>query len=420
MMRTGLFIVALLLGGCESDAPPEASSPADDVPAVLEASPPVRSPELVADAAVVEHGRALLSQYQCNRCHDIAGVEPPELDYDCAGCHQQILAGTFEATPEELAQWQGRLHSLDEVPSLTQTDRLSRAWVAGFLPDAHDVRPNLLASMPRFSMPAKDADAIAAFLVPTAESSAPEAGDPTTGRALLESKGCASCHRMTGVPALAARPTPETLAPDVFARGQKMAPDLRFARDRMRPAAMVEWIVDPKLVKADASMPSMGVTRSEAIDIATYLQEAELGPIPLGEPPVLPPVLDRAVTYAEVHERIFGKICRHCHSDPNVVIGDGGPGYDGGFGFPKRALDLSTYAGLRSGSLDDDGKRRSVFKDVDGQPRIVAHLLARHSELAGRPVEGVRGMPLGLPPIPMDDIVLLKTWIEQGRKKGPA
>ena len=166
-------------------------------------------------------------------------------------------------------------------------------------------------------------------------------------------------------------------------------------------------------------MPTLGVTEAEALDIAAYLHQAELESVALGEVPELPASLQREVTYAEVHERIFGKICRHCHSDPNVVIGDGGPGYDGGFGFPKRALDLSTYEGVRSGSLDDDGKRRSIFKEVDGQPRIVAHLLARHAEVAGRPVEGVRGMPLGLPPIPMEDIVLLKTWIEQGRKKGP-
>ena len=198
-----------------------------------------------------------------------------------------------------------------------------------------------------------------------------------------------------------------------------MAPDLRFARDRMRPAAMLEWILDPKAVKPDAAMPSFGVTQSEAIDIVAYLLEAELEAVPVVELPALPPVLERAVTYAEVYDRIFGRICRHRHSDPNVVIGDGGPGYDGGFGFPKRALDLSTYEGLRSGSLDDAGKRRSVFKELDGQPRIVAHLLARHAEVAGQPIEGVRGMPLALPPIPMDDIVLLKTWIEQGRKKGP-
>ena len=410
-----VLIAGLLLAACESephsDVTAEAPQPRVEAPAA-----PL---ETAADPAMVEHGKALVGQYQCNRCHQIAGIAPPELDYDCVGCHQKIQAGDFEATPEELAGWQARLHSLDEVPSLTHTDRFDRTWVAGFLPDAHDVRPNLLASMPRFAMAPADAQAIAAFLVPSAEAQAPTLGSPEQGRALLSSKGCMSCHRMTGVPAVPALPTAEPLDAAVLARGQKMAPDLRWARDRMRPASLVAWIVDPAAVKADAAMPALGITEAEAADIAAYLTSAPLEPMALGEIPELPPPLEREVTYAEVHERIFGKICRHCHSDPNVVIGDGGPGYDGGFGFPERALDLSTYEGVRSGSLDDDGKRRSLFKDVHGQPRIVAHLLARHAEVAGQRVEGVRGMPLGLPPIPIDDILLLKTWIEQGRKKGP-
>jgi cytochrome c2 len=421
-----LAAVGLLgLGACESE--PAAESPPAPVPAQAQAQPrasvveaPARAPEAAATSAQVEAGKALIAKYECNRCHTIDAVPPTDLEHDCAGCHQKILAGDFEATPEELAAWQGRLHSLVEVPTLSHTDRFSRQWLSTFLPEAHDVRPNLLASMPRFDMAPEDAEAIAAFLVPTAEPEPPAFGDADRGRTLLENKGCASCHRMTGVPSLAARPTPEPLPADVFARGQAMAPDLRYVRDRMRPASLVQWIVDPKAVKPDASMPALGVTEAEAADIAAYLVQAELEPVPLGELPVLPPALDREVTYAEVDERIFHKVCRHCHSDPNVVIGDGGPGYHGGFGFTKRGLDVSTYEGLRSGSIGDDGKRRSVFKPVEGKPRIVAHLLARHAEVAGRPVEGVRGMPLGLPPIPMKDIVLLNTWIEQGRKRGPA
>lgn len=418
MRKAWALAVLLPLMGCDSAPSPDVVEPPQTQ--VVPAKPtPVRTLEPAADAEAIEHGSSLVSKYQCNRCHDIAEVEPPELDHDCAGCHQKILAGDFDATPDELAHWQGRLTSLDQVPSLTDTDRFSRRWVAAFLPAAHDLRPNLAASMPRFSMSTPDAEAISAFLVPTAEPEPPPLGDPDRGRELLSSKGCMSCHRMSGVPSVAALPTATPLAADVLARGQKLAPDLRWARDRLRPASLVAWIVDPAAVKADAVMPSLGLKVSEAADIAAYLVVAELQPVPVTEVPPLPRSLDRAVSYAEVHERIFGKICRHCHSDPDVVIGDGGPGYDGGFGFPRRKLDLSTYAGLRSGSLDDEGERRSVFTPVQGEPRIVAHLLARHAEVAGQPVEGVRGMPLGLPPIPMDDIALLKTWIEQGRKKGP-
>ena len=177
-MRRGLFIGALLLGACDPKPQPavaaESGVVADAGPEASVASP-TRALEAAADAATVAHGKALVSHYQCNRCHDIDGVTPPQLEYDCAGCHQEILAGTFDASAEELTRWQGRLTSFDEVPSLTHTDRFVRTWVASFLPDAHDVRPNLPTSMPRFSMPAEDAEAIAAFLVPSAEPEVPEA-----------------------------------------------------------------------------------------------------------------------------------------------------------------------------------------------------------------------------------------------------
>jgi hypothetical protein len=32
-------------------------------------------------------------------------------------------------------------------------------------------------------------------------------------------------------------------------------------------------------------------------------------------------------------------------------------------------------------------------------------------------VEGVTGMPLGLPPLPPQDIALIEAWIDQGRLK---
>jgi hypothetical protein len=44
-------------------------------------------------------------------------------------------------------------------------------------------------------------------------------------------------------------------------------------------------------------------------------------------------------------------------------------------------------------------------------------LLARHEELAGRPSDEVRGMPLGLPPVALADIQVVDTWIAQGRPR---
>ena len=89
-------------------------------------------------------------------------------------------------------------------------------------------------------------------------------------------------------------------------------------------------------------------------------------------------------------------------------------------GFPARGLNLATYQGISSGITDPaTGKRRSVFAPgPDGKtPLLIAALMARHAEVAGQPVPGVRGMPLGLPPMPLEDIQRVITWVAQGRPR---
>jgi hypothetical protein len=124
----------------------------------------------------------------------------------------------------------------------------------------------------------------------------------------------------------------------------------------------------------------------------------------------------RPVAWQEVADRVFRKVCWHCHSAPFYAAGDGGPGNTGGFGFRPRGLDLSTHAGISSGLIGDDGRRRGVFAPTaDGTPRIIAVLMARRLEERGGEVPGIRGMPLGLPAMSLEDIQLVETWIDQGR-----
>lgn len=429
-MRSSWLVCALVLASCdEPQRAPESHAAVETVATPTEPESPPRALELAADAPSRTRGEALVKQYECNRCHTIAAVAKTTFELDCVGCHRHIVGREvvpnepLEASAAEWARWRTNVHSLVEVPVLAGTDRFQRAWLASFLQDTHDLRPNLAPSMPRLSISAEDAAAIAAFLVPAAEAAMPAddaPGDAARGRAIMEAKSCGTCHRMEGTDALPAPGLPMTIAPDVLARAQQMAPDLRFARDRLRPEALVQWLMDPQVSKPGTEMPTYPLTRAEAKDVAAYLVETPLGAVERTEVPKRLPVLAREVFWDEVHEKVFAKTCRHCHSDPEIVIGDGGPGYTGGFGFRKRALDLNSYEGARAGSLDDGGKRRSVLAPLpDGTPRIVAHLMARHAEAAGAPVDGVRGMPLALPPLPLEDIQLLETWIAQGKKRGP-
>ncbi|MFO0572318.1 MAG: cytochrome C oxidase Cbb3, partial [Polyangiaceae bacterium] len=132
-------------------------------------------------------------------------------------------------------------------------------------------------------------------------------------------------------------------------------------------------------------------------------------------PPRLP-VLDRKVTFDEVDTQVLRKTCRHCHTNPDIARGDGGPGMTGGFGFAPRKLDFSTYESTNGGLLDLKGERMSVFsKTKDGTPLLVAGLIARQREEAGEIDPDVRGMPLGLPAVSAEDVQLVETWIAQGR-----
>ncbi|MEL6180671.1 MAG: cytochrome C oxidase Cbb3, partial [Myxococcota bacterium] len=160
------------------------------------------------------------------------------------------------------------------------------------------------------------------------------------------------------------------------------------------------------------------LTETEAEDIATAILTTALAQPPSQPLPERPPILKRKVTFAEVDAAVFHAICWHCHSEPAYADGDGGPGNTGGFGFAGRGLNLSSYSAISMGLLDADGQRRSLFTSVsadDKTPYLIAVLRARQAEVNGRPVPGLRGMPLGLPPLSPEQIQLVDSWIAQGR-----
>lgn len=378
--------ILLLVVGCEEPAP--------DAPV----APPEVEAAHVPDAA---RGRALIERFECARCHTGPLLAEVSEERSCVGCHQSILSGEFDAPSAELRRWQHALVSLNHAPALG--GRLRPDWIVAFLQNPHDVRPGLPATMPRLPIAPEQAQDIAAALTEGAPTDDEEAtaGDPAPGLALLEAR-CTSCHAYGGV--LDAEPAGEG-APIA------LAPDLRHTRARMSRAAILRWLADPGPL-----MPNPNLSDAEAAQVADALLHA-----PLAEPPpaALPerlPVLDRPVRFDEVAERVLSQTCWHCHADPDFAMGDGGAGNTGGFGYPGRGVNLLDYAGVSSGYVADDGERRSMFaEDEDGTPHLVRVLMARHAEEAGEPLDGVTGMPLGLPALPLEDIQLVETWIAQGR-----
>jgi cytochrome c5 len=452
LSTSGLLLAAGLLasfGACSGE--PTSGSPAP--PASTQAPVPSAAASAAAAAASAvasaspaaagdpKHGAELAVKFECARCHDglnkASTVPYPETaaadltaadatkpdNKHCYHCHAAILDGRYQAPkPATTTRWKKNVEALRDVPTLTGAHkRFRRGWVEGFLLRPHDLRPRLAPTMPRLALTAADARDIAAFLVPDdpagSEKTAaarPSAEGLREGRDLFEKKGCVSCHVLSGTAPLKGA-APAKQGERGITAAMRLAPDLRHARDRMTFDTVARWIKKPSAIKSDTLMPETALSEDELQKLAGFVTFEPLAP----EEPKIPParlaVLTRHVAYEEVKARVFNKICWHCHSDADYAIGDGGPGNTGGFGFPPRGLNLAAHDGILSGSLDDSGERRSIFEPMaDGTPRLVASLVARWGEEAGKENPAIRGMPLGLPALSAEDLQLVETWISQG------
>lgn len=373
-----------------------------------------------------ERGKALVARFECSRCHDETGLPSTAREQHCIHCHRDIVSGTFPAPHDKLARWSKTAVRYQDVPSLRAlTTRLRPEWIVEFLLEPHQIRPQLGQSMPRLPIGRDQARDIVTYfasvdgaqkgLIPAAADTTVPHADAVHGRELFETRGCAGCHEFSGSGVTAHPPAP-AFTSDAD-RTLALAPDLRFTRDRYRPEALTKWLVNPSVIKSDTRMPNLGLTPRDAADLARFLLTAPLDPMPRRGAVARRPVLDRLVMFAEVNTRVLSRTCRHCHTDPDKARGDGGPGNIGGFGFEPRRLDLSSYEGISAGFVDARGQRHSVFERTDdGTPILVAALLARHAEQNGAP-GALRGMPLGLAPVGLDDIQLVETWIAQGRPR---
>jgi len=361
-------------------------------------------------------GRELVGRFECNRCHEGTGLGSAPLAKNCFSCHEQIITGKFPVSAAALARFRPHVMSAREAPSLIALGaRLEERWVVEYLLAPRDLRPKLTSTMPRLALDRAQATDIAAYLTAdgvTRSALSATSGNPSRGRELMDQKGCALCHSFSGVPPFTGSEVPVESEP---ARAAALAPDLRFTRDRFRAERLVAFLSNPKAIKPDTRMPNFDLTDSEAADIAAYIRDTPLSLEPEA-PFVRLPLLTRRVSFEEANRRVFSRTCHHCHTDAQSAGGDGGPGNTGGFGFAPRGISFSSHASVLAGYLDEKGERRSLFELLpDGTPRLVAALFARHDEARSLPRTGVRGMPLGLPPLSAEEIQLIESWVAQGK-----
>jgi len=90
-------------------------------------------------------------------------------------------------------------------------------------------------------------------------------GHAKNGRNYMEAAGCGSCHLIPGVVNARGMVGPSL---EHFAQRSFIAGEVPNTADNL-----VKWIVNPPSIEPHTAMPSLGVTPSQARDIAAYLYQ---------------------------------------------------------------------------------------------------------------------------------------------------
>ena len=178
----------------------------------------------------------------------VEGVDAGELligELRCAACHEDASAG-----------WLARRLA----PVLNSVGaRVTPAFLARFL-------ANPAAAHPGTRMPdllggrsseerARAAEALTHYLVSLSshteqQEEAPEAGRSKAGERVFHEVGCLACHGEDGS-------------------------GLEHVGDKYLPGALAEFLFDPLKVRESGRMPDLGLSRTEAADLAAYLSNKE-------------------------------------------------------------------------------------------------------------------------------------------------
>ena len=86
-----------------------------------------------------------------------------------------------------------------------------------------------------------------------------------SGRRLMASYGCGSCHYIPGVPGADAMAAPPL---DRFYERTYIAGRLSNTEDNL-----MQWLQNPQQIDPGNAMPNLGVTREDARDMAAYLYD---------------------------------------------------------------------------------------------------------------------------------------------------
>jgi cytochrome c2 len=89
-------------------------------------------------------------------------------------------------------------------------------------------------------------------------------GSPAHGAALIAEKGCGACHMIPGITGANG-----LVGPPLTLMGRRI-----FVAGLLRnsPQNLAAWVLEPQRFVPGNAMPSTGLTASEALDVAAYLE----------------------------------------------------------------------------------------------------------------------------------------------------
>ena len=178
---------------------------------------------LNAREAYAEKGFKHVAKYNCNSCHKIDGVGG------------KILAA-YEDDENEGPPW-----------LVDQGHRVHTDWLYHFLGNVSPIRPWPTVRMPSFQFTNQEKNEIVAYFQaksdqvtfePPARNVEWGPGERAAALQLFEALACATCHTQG------------------FNQDDPTAPDLRMARQRLRPSWIKKWLSDPFAILPYTVMPN--------------------------------------------------------------------------------------------------------------------------------------------------------------------
>ncbi len=173
----------------------------------------------------IEKGRRMIEKYNCNGCHVI----------------ENWGGDLLRRYPEKT----------NGPPLLNGEGRkVQPGWFFGFLRNVVTLRPWLQVRMPSFQMPEEDAAALVDYFAALDSKLRPyihfdgakvTAKNFQAGKELFQKAECLACHGEW--------PPPEGQEPPT-------APNLLFAKERLRPDWISDWLVNPGKIQPGTKMPN--------------------------------------------------------------------------------------------------------------------------------------------------------------------